>query len=131
MDLEIGLLILVVILILLIIFFIPVLLQIWRVSKDLTITLQTINKSLPAILKDMEEITANVNNSTSVINKKIQNFSDTTNRSGSVINDVIDNIQYFAPLAMKLPFLSSFKNIIAILKGISVFMDVLVKKQKA
>jgi uncharacterized protein YoxC len=128
--LEIGLIILVIILILLIIFCIPILLQIWRVSKDLTITLQTMNQSLPAILKNMEEITANVNNSTSVINKKIQNFSDTTNRSGLIINDIIDNIQYFTPLAMKLPVFSSFKNVVAIVKGISVFMDVLFKKQK-
>jgi uncharacterized protein YoxC len=129
--LEIGLIILVIILVLLIIFCIPILLQIWRVSKDLTITLQTMNQSLPVILKNMEEITANVNNSTSLINKRIQNSSDTTNRSRLIINDVIDNIQYFAPLAMRLPVFSSFKNIIAIVKGISVFMDVLLKKQKA
>jgi uncharacterized protein YoxC len=129
--LEIGLIILVIILILLIIFCIPILLQIWRVSKDLTITLQAMNQSLPVILKNMEEITANVNNSTSLINKRIQNSSDTTNRSRLIINDVIDNIQYFAPLAMRLPVFSSFKNIIAIVKGISVFMDVLLKKQKA
>jgi uncharacterized protein YoxC len=128
--LEIGLIILVIILILLIIFCIPILLQIWRVSKDLTITLQAMNQSLPVILKNMEEITANVNNSTSLINKRIQNSSDTTNRSRLIINDVIDNIQYFAPLAMRLPVFSSFKNIIAIVKGISVFMDVLLKKQK-
>ena len=129
--LEIGLLILVIILILLIIFCIPILLQIWRVSKDLTITLQTINQNLPTIMKNMEEITANVNNSMSLMNKKIQSFSDTTNRSGMVLNDIIDNIQYFAPLAMKLPVFSSFKNIFAVLKGISVFMDALLKKQKA
>jgi len=129
--LEIGLLILVIILILLIIFCIPILLQIWRVSKDLTITLQTMNQSLPTIMKNMEEITANVNNSTSLMNSKIQSFSDPTNRSGMVITDIIDNIQYFAPLAMKLPVFSSFKNIMAVLKGISVFMDVLLKKQKA
>lgn len=129
--LEIGLLILVIILILLIIFCIPILLQIWRVSKDLTITLQTMNQSLPTIMKNMEEITANINNSTSLMNSKIQSFSDPTNRSGMVITDIIDNIQYFAPLAMKLPVFSSFKNIMAVLKGISVFMDVLLKKQKA
>jgi uncharacterized protein YoxC len=128
--LEIGLIILVIILVLLIIFCIPILLQIWRVSKDLTITLQAMNQSLPVILKNMEEITANVNNSTSLINKRIQNSSDTTNRSRLIINDVIDNIQYFAPLAMRLPVFSSFKNIIAIVKGISVFIDVLLKKQK-
>lgn len=129
--LEIGLLILVIVLILLIIFCIPILLQIWHASKNLTITLKTMNQSLPTIMKNMEEITANLNDSTSVLNKKIQNLSDTTNRSGLVINDVIENIQHFAPLAMKLPVFSSLKNIMAIVKGISVFMDVLVKKQKA
>jgi len=53
--LENGLLILVIILILLtillIIFCIPILIQIWRVSKDMTVTLQTLNQSLPSILK--------------------------------------------------------------------------------
>ncbi|KQC10849.1 MAG: hypothetical protein APR62_11125 [Smithella sp. SDB] len=128
--LENGLLILVIILILLIIFCIPILIQIWRVSKDMTVTLQTLNQSLPSIFKNVEEITANVNSSTSLMNKKIQNLSDTANSSNLVINDIIDNIQYFTPLAMKLPVFSSFKNIIAVLKGISVFMDVLLKKQK-
>jgi len=128
--LENGLLILVIILILLTIFCIPIFIQIWRVSKKLTVTLQTLNQSLPSILSNMEEITANVNSSTSLMNRKIQNLSDTTNRSNLVINDIIDNIQYFAPLAMKIPVFSSFKNIIALLKGINVFMDVLLKKQK-
>ena len=130
MHLETVLLILVIILILLIIFCIPVLLQIWRVSKDLRITLQTLNQSLPVILKNMEEISVNVNNSTAAINKRVQNFTDTAGRSGLII-DLIDNIQYFAPLAMKLPVFSSFRNIIAIVKGIRVFMDVLLSKQKA
>lgn len=129
--LDTALLILVILLIVLVIFCIPVLLRILRISRDLTITLQALNQSLPVILKNMEEITVNVNNSTSLINNKIQNLSGSANRSGFVISDIIDNIQYFAPLAMKLPFFSSFRNIIAVLKGISVFMDVLIKKQKA
>jgi len=131
MHLETVLLILVIILILLIIFCIPVLLQIWRVSKDLRITLQTLNQSLPVILKNMEEISVNVNNSTAAINKRVQNFTDSAGRSGLIINDLIDNIQYFTPLAMKLPVFSSLRNIIAIVKGIRVFMDVLLSKQKA
>jgi hypothetical protein len=78
----------------------------------------------------MEEISVNVNNSTAAINKRVQNFTDSGGRSGLIINDLIDNIQYFAPLAMKLPVFSSFRNIIAIVKGIRVFMDVLLSKQK-
>ncbi|MCX5848264.1 MAG: hypothetical protein NTW65_02270 [Deltaproteobacteria bacterium] len=130
MYLEIGLLILIVIFIVLIIFCIPVFLQIWRISKDVRITLQALNQSLPAILKNMEEITANVNNSTAAMNKRIQNFTDTSGRSGLIINDIIDNIQYFAPLAMKLPVFHSLKNVIAIVKGMRVFMDVLLNKEK-
>ena len=60
MYLEIALVILIIILILLVIFCIPILIQIWRTSKDLTMTLQTLNQSLPAILKNLEEITTNI-----------------------------------------------------------------------
>ena len=84
MYLEIALLILVIILIVLMIFCIPILLQIWRISKDLSITLQTLNQSLPLILKNLEEITTNVNSSTAVINQKIQNFANASNRQSAV-----------------------------------------------
>ena len=130
MSLETALLILVIILIVLVIFYIQVLLQIWRVSKDLAITLQTMNQSLPAILKNMEEITTNVNGSTAVINQKIQNFANTSNRSGLLINDILNNIQFIAPLALKLPIFRIIGNAVAIAKGIRVFTDVLLNKEK-
>ena len=130
MSLETALLILVIILIVLVIFCIPVLLQIWRVSKDLAITLQTMNQSLPAILKNMEEITANVNSSTTVINQKIQNFANASNKSNLLMNQLINNIQYLAPLALKLPIFRIIGNVIAFAKGIRVFTDVLLNKEK-
>ena len=130
MNMEIYLLILVIIFILLAIFCIPILVQIWRTSKDLTMTLQTLNQSLPAILKNLEEITININNSTSAVNRRIQNFSNAADRSQLIISDIIDNIQYFAPIAMKLPILQTIKNVAAVLKGIRVFIDVLLNKEK-
>ena len=130
MYLEIALVILIIILILLVIFCISILLQIWRTSKDLAMTLQTLNQSLPAILKNLEEIIININNSTSAVNRRIQNFSSTADRAQLIISDIIDNIQCFAPSAMKLPILQTIKNVVAVVKGIRVFIEVLLNKER-
>jgi len=130
MYLEIGLVILVIILILLVIFCIPILLQIWRILKDVRMTLTTLNQSLPAILRNLEEITTNINNSTAAVNRRIQNFSNTADRSQLIISDIIDNIQCFAPIAMKLPIFQTIKKVAAVIKGIRVFIDVLLNKER-
>ena len=130
MNLEIALFILVIILIIVIIFCIPVIWQIWRVSKDLAVTLQTLNQSLPLIMKNMEDISTNVNNSTTLINKKIQNFADSSNRTGLLMSDIFNNIQYLAPLALKLPVFRIIKKAVAVAKGMRVFVEVLLSKEK-
>jgi uncharacterized protein YoxC len=130
MHLEIALLVLVSILILLVIFSIPILLQIWRTAKDISMTLKTLNQSLPVILKNLEEITTNINSSTAIINQKIQNFANTSNQSQLLISDIINNIKYFIPIALKLPIFRIIGNVIAIAKGMRVFIDVLLNKER-
>ena len=130
MYLEIALSILVSILIVLVIFCIPVILQIWRISKDISITQQTLNQSFPLILKNLEEITTNVNSSLALINKKIQNFASSSNRSSLLLSDIINNIQYFAPIALKLPIFRIIRNAVAVAKGMRVFVEVLLNKEK-
>ncbi len=130
MNLEIALFILVIILIVLVIFCIPVIWQIWRVSKDLSVTLQTLNQSLPLIMKNMEEITTNVNSSTALINKKIQNFGNSSGLAGSFLGDIFNNMQYLVPLALKLPIFRIIRNVVAVAKGMRVFVDVLFSKEK-
>ena len=130
MYLEIGLVILGIILILLVSSYIFILLKILRTSEDITITLQTLNQSLPTILKNLEEITTNINNSTAAVNRRIQNFSNTADRSQLIISDIIDNIQCFAPIAMKLPIFQTIRNVTAVIKGIRVFIDVFLNKEK-
>ena len=130
MYLEIALVILVIILFLLVIFCIPILLQIWRTSKDLAMTLQTLNQSLPTILKNIEEITTNNNSSTAALNRRIQNFSSTADRARLIISDIIDNIQCFSPSAMKLPIFQTIRSVAAVIKGIRVFIDVLLNKER-
>lgn len=130
MYLNIALFVLVIILIVLVIICIPVVLQIWRISKDLAVTQQTLNQSLPVILKNLEEITTHVNSSTSLVNKKLQSFAGTSNVSGFLLNDVLNNIQYLAPLALKLPIFRIIRNIVAVAKGMRVFVEVLLSKEK-
>ena len=71
-----------------------------------------------------------INNSTAAVNRRIQNFSNTADRSQLIINDIIDNIQCFAPIAMKLPILQTIKNVVAVVKGIRVFIEVLLNKER-
>lgn len=130
MYLDIALFILVSILIVLIILCIPVLLQIWRITKDLSMSLQTLNQSLPLILKNMEDITTNLNSSTDVINKKIQNFGNSSTLSHFLTNDLLNHLQYLAPLALKFPVFRILRNIAAVAKGMRVFAEVLLNKEK-
>ena len=122
MYLDVALLILVVILIVIVLCCIPLLLQIWRVSKDLSQTVQTLNQSLPLILKNLEEITTNVNNSSAVVNKRLQTFAGASGSSGLLLNDLINNLQYIAPLALKLPIFRIGRNVMAVAIGLSVFV---------
>jgi hypothetical protein len=98
--------------------------------KDFRVTLETLNQNLPMILKNMEEITTNVNNSTAVINQNVQNFFNAANRSQLIISDIIDNIQCFVPIVMKLPIFKTIRKVAAVIKGIRVFIDVLLNKER-
>ncbi|MCE5211676.1 MAG: hypothetical protein LLG40_08985 [Deltaproteobacteria bacterium] len=105
MNQESALLILVVVLIVFVVLCIPVFLRIWRITKDVKMLLQNINQSLPSILKNIEEITTNVNSSSGLINKKIQDYASIPDRI--------------------------MRNIAAVAKGMHVFAEVLLKKEKA
>ena len=128
MHLEIGLIILGIAILLLMIFCIPILMQIWQTSKHLAITLEALNKSLPLLLKNMEDITTNINNSTTVVDRKIQGFARTADRIHLIVNDIVDDVQSITPSAIKSPLFLKLKNAVAILKGVRVFVDALIKK---
>jgi uncharacterized protein YoxC len=129
MDLEICLIILGIAFVLLVIFCIPILMQIWFTSKNITVTLETLNQRLPTILKNLEEITTNINSSTAAVNREIQNVSNTVDRFHLVVDNIVDDIKNIAPMAGKFRFFQMIKNTIAIAKGVRVFMDVFLHKK--
>jgi hypothetical protein len=46
------------------------------------------------------------------------------------LSDIINNIQYFAPIALKLPIFKIIRNLVAAAKGMRVFVEVLLNKEK-
>jgi uncharacterized protein YoxC len=131
MDLEIGLIILGVALLLLVAFCIPILLKLWRAASDVTLTLQALNERLPAILKNMEEISANINASTTAINNEVQKYSATAERFHVVMKEVVGGIEMISPMILRSHLFQKITALMPVIKGIRVFLNVLTGKQKS
>ena len=129
MYLEICLIIFSIAILVLVIFCIPVLTQLWRTTRDVAVTLETLNQNLPAILKNLEEITMSINSSTTAVNREVQNLSGTISRFQVVMRDVADDVQHIAPIAINSPVFQTVKNVIAVVKGIRVFLEVFSAKK--
>ena len=130
MNLETGLIIIGCALLLLVLLCIPILLKLWRAASDIAITLQTLNQRLPEILKNMEEISANINRSTTAINEQVQNYSVTAQRFNRIMNGIAGGMELLSPLALKAPVFRKFANVVALIKGLGVFWNVLTSRQK-
>jgi uncharacterized protein YoxC len=129
MYLQIGLVILGVAFFLLIIFCIPVMLEIRQAAKNVTVTLETLNQRLPSILKNIEEITTNINSSTSAVNREVQNFTYAAERFNLVVKNAVDDLQDIAPVVLQSPAFQTAKKVLAVVKGIGVFLNVFLAKK--
>lgn len=128
MNMEMFLIILGIFILLIGILSIPILTGLWRTIRDITVTLDTLNSSLPAILKNLEDITANINNSTATINREVQEIFVTISNFQSVVNDIVKDIHSVTPMVLKSPVFHSAKNAFAVYKGVSTFLKVLLSK---
>ena len=127
---ETGLIVIGVALLLLVVLSIPILLKLWRAANDVTVTLQALNERLPSILKNMEEISANINQSTTAINQSVQDYAVTVRRLHEVMGTVANGLEIFSPLALRMPLFRTVASVISLVKGISVFLNVLTGRQK-
>lgn len=130
MYLEIALIIFGVAMLLLVLFCIPILLKLWRAANEVTVTLQALNERLPAILKNMEEISNNINTSTTVVNNQVQRYAETAQRFHGVMNEVVSGIEFISPLALKSPLFRKMTELIPVVKGVRVFLNVLTGRQR-
>ena len=117
-------------LLLLVLFCIPILLKLWRAASDVTVTLQALNERLPVILKNLEEISTNINNSTMAINDEVQKCAAMSDRFRAVMNEVVNGIELITPFAVKSPLFRKLTEVIALVKGVKVFLGVLTGRQE-
>ena len=131
MDLDVALKILIGVLIIVAVIGVPVLLKFWRVADELSMTLQTLNQRLPLVMKNIEEITANLNSTTDTLNQKLQSIAGASARSRLLISDIIGNLGLLSPLIARVPVLRLLRNSVAVVRGFRVFLDVLLRGNKA
>ena len=87
-------------------------------AKNIAITLQTINRSLPLIMSNLEEITSDIASATHTVNARVEGLSSAIKKLQSVL-DVAANL---VP-AIKLPFFKTLTTLSAALKGARAFLS--------
>jgi uncharacterized protein YoxC len=109
------------------IFSIPPLLQLRKTAKAMAVTLQTLNENLPGILRNLESITANVNETTLTVNRQVEELSDLfrkLHRQVIFLSDMGRIVQAGA----RIPVLNTLTTLSALVKGVSVFLNVMNEK---
>lgn len=123
MYLEISVVVLSVVFLLIVALSIPFLIQIWHTAKSITITLHTLNQSLPGILKNLEEITTNINRATYTVNNQIEGLTHVVGRIQSTVEIFLDLEQELRAGFIS-PLFRTMRTVSAVLKGTRVFLDV-------
>lgn len=108
-------------------FAIPVLLQLWRVAKDISVTLRTFNQNLPVIMKNVEEITTNVNRTTATVHRQVEDISLMLQKIQGTLNLCI-GVEEIIRRNLHLSFTRNLRTSMAVAKGIRVFLDHLMSK---
>lgn len=109
---------------------IPFLLQLKKTLNNINITLMTLNQHLPGILSNVDQITTNVRGITGNVDKQVEGFVIPVLKIQTLLLNLIIGVENTLPKMMKLPLFKAARNFAALKKGINVFFDTLVQKNK-
>ena len=127
--LETSFIILSLVFLLLVAFSFPLFWQMWRTAKNLAASLESLNQSLPNILKNLEEITANVSDATYVLKKEVEGLSLLGDKIRK-ITELGADVERILCAGVKRSLWETFKTARALLKGLHVFFDVLYSHER-
>lgn len=116
-------------LLLALVFLILALWQMWRTAKNMATALEALNKNLPEILANLEEITANINSATDMIRHEAEEFALLSRKARAFLGQVND-VEKILLQAVKLPLMEKLKTARGLLKGVSVFLNVIMRKDE-
>jgi uncharacterized protein YoxC len=127
-KLEIILIILSVFFLLLAGFSIPFFLQIWRTAKSMAMALHVLNQNLPAIMKNLEEITTNINRTTTTVHLHVEDLSQMVSRIQGTLGLVV-GVEEILRRSVRLNFIQKMRTSAAVAKGVRVFLGHLLSKR--
>jgi len=123
MYVEISLLCLSLAVLLIVAFTVPLLWQIRRVVQGLALTQEMLQKSLPAILQNLDEAVGTVKRTAYTVNDQVEVIAGAMKRIQDVVG-VLMEIETVVRLGLRLPFFRFLRNAGAVARGVRVFFDV-------
>jgi uncharacterized protein YoxC len=111
-------------------FSIPFLLQIWRTAKRMAETLEILNRDLPVIMGNLEEITTNINRTTTTVQREVAELSLTLRRVQGIIG-VFLGVGEVLRHRMSFPFARTVMTSLAVVKGVRAFVGGLTDQSPA
>lgn len=115
-----------VVLLLAVISFIPLIIQLYKTMRGISITLEILNQSLPPIMRNLEEITAHINEATATAQQRIEEISHTVRRIQSIFR-IFSTMEQIMRGGLGQILQKRLKAASAVGKGVRVFFDVLRK----
>lgn len=112
-----------VLVLLLVIFAIPLLIQVRRTVRGMEQTLGIINRDLPAIMKNLEEITTNINMTTTTVKSEVAELSTTLKRIQGVTGVFLGAADVLRH-RISVPLVGGVTTAMAVFKGIRAFVEV-------
>ena len=107
---------------------IPLCLRLWKAAKAMSLVLDTLNQTLPAILKNIQEITTNVNQTTTTVHRRVEDFSRTLKKIQGTIN-LVAGIEEILGRNIRRAFVRKIRTSVAVAKGARVFINHLLSKR--
>jgi uncharacterized protein YoxC len=104
--------------------------QMWRTAKNMATALEVLNKNLPEILANLEEITANINSATDLLKREAEEFTLISRKVRAFLG-VVTDVEEILLQGVKLPLVETLKTTRGLLKGVKVFFNVLMLKDEA
>ena len=123
MYVEISLLCLSLAVLLIVAFMVPLIWQIRKVVKGLALTQEMLQKSLPAILQNLEESLGTLKRTAHIVNEQVEVAAVAMKRLQAVLG-VLMELENVARLGIKLPFFRFLRNTNAVVRGVKVFLNV-------
>lgn len=105
-------------------YLIPLIIQLRRTAGMLTQSLEVLNKSLPLILSNVEQITTQVRQSTLTVHTQVDQLAFGMKRVQGVLLGLSTGLEQLLPALIRLPVWDKLRTVAAIAKGVSVFLSV-------